>query len=463
MPLSPTPPPTALSVSAVWKGGAAVLAAVAAVGVFTLAMAGGASILAAIAAAVVAAAAVYLARGAAPAPAAARLEAQPDPGALGPLLLPALEALPDPLLLVAGSDPDDAAGRRILYANAPARALLRIPHEGALLVSAMRRPEVLETIDQSLFTGAAAEVTFETGAALERSWRAHALPLEGTGENRRLALVMMRDETDVRRNERMRADFLANASHELRTPLASLMGFVDTLRGHAKDDPAARDRFLGIMAEQAARMRRLLDDLLALSRIELNEHVPPSAVCDLAGATADVVDALSPVAAEKGVVVDFDRPAEAEIVGDYDQIVQVVQNLLANAIKYAPAGSHVRIAVSRGLSLEAAQAGAADSPRRSAEGGGRLRLLAPDRAEGERYALVTVNDGGPGMRRENLPRLSERFYRVEGQKSGDRQGTGLGLAIVKHIINRHRGGLNVESAPGLGAEFGAYFPMSAAR
>jgi two-component system phosphate regulon sensor histidine kinase PhoR len=205
-------------------------------------------------------------------------------------------------------------------------------------------------------------------------------------------------------------------------------------------------------------MRRLLDDLLALSRIELNEHIPPSGVCDLAGAASDVVDALGPVAAEKGVTIALDRPAEAEIVGDYDQIVQVAQNLLANAIKYAPAGSQVAVTVRADLDLSAAEAGDPASPRRAAEGGGRLRLLSPDRADGDRYGLLVVNDLGPGMRRETLPRLSERFYRVEGQKSGSREGTGLGLAIVKHIVNRHRGQLSFKSKPGEGMRVDVFLP-----
>jgi two-component system phosphate regulon sensor histidine kinase PhoR len=382
-----------------------------------------------------------------------------------PIFLTALEALPDPLLLVAGGEPDDLAGRRILFANAAARAFLRIPAEGGLLVTAVRRPEVLEAVDESLFGGIAAAVAFETGGAQDRFWRVWAVPLEASGDGRRLALVLMRDETDARRNERMRADFLANASHELRTPLASLSGFIETLRGHARDDPAARDRFLHIMAEQADRMRRLIDDLLSLSRIELNEHIPPSDTCDLAGAAADVADALAPLAREKGVEVktDMPLPGRAEIIGDYDQIVQVVQNLLANAVKYAPAGSRVGMSVQPGLSLDEAQAGDPASPRRAAEGAGRLPLLTADRSEHAVYAVLKVTDAGPGMRREHLPRLSERFYRVEGQKSGERSGTGLGLAIVKHILNRHRGGIVVESAPGLGAEFTAYFPMAPRR
>jgi two-component system phosphate regulon sensor histidine kinase PhoR len=382
-----------------------------------------------------------------------------------PSAIEALEALPDPLMLVEGGEPDDFGARRLVFANAAARELLRIPREGGLLVSAIRRPEVLETVDESLFGRVDAATAFETGGAQDRFWRVWARPLPENSPGRPRALLLMRDETDARRNERMRADFLANASHELRTPLASLAGFVETLRGHARDDEAARDRFLRIMAAQADRMGRLIEDLLSLSRVELNEHIPPSAECDLALAVADVADAVGLLVRDRGVELDLvlPPPGQAMVVGDRDQILQVIQNLLDNAVKYSPAGTKVRAEVAIDLDVDRAQA--ADAPGLAAvtAGWGGLPLLTPDRNEGERYALFKVVDAGQGIDRQHLPRLAERFYRVEGQKSGERAGTGLGLAIVKHIVNRHRGGLTVESAPGLGAAFTAYFPMSGAR
>jgi len=258
-----------------------------------------------------------------------------------------------------------------------------------------------------------------------------------------------------RRSERTRADFLANASHELRTPLASLAGFIETLRGHARDDIAARDKFLAIMHAQAERMRRLIDDLMSLSRIELGEHIPPSGEVDVALAVIDVMDALSPLATERCVAFDLALPpqGEAMVVGDRDQIVQVVQNLAENALKYTPHGGSVRVQVEHGLDAVTAAA-----PTRVFAA--HLSLLTPDRALGRRYVMLRVADTGPGIARGYLPRLTERFYRVEGQKSGEHAGTGLGLAIVKHIINRHRGGLAVESAEGQGAAFTAYIPMT---
>ena len=269
----------------------------------------------------------------------------------------------------------------------------------------------------------------------------------------RLALLVIRDETDSRRNERMRADFLANASHELRTPLASLTGFIETLRGHARDDPEARDRFLGVMAAQAGRMARLIDDLMSLSRIELNEHIAPAGRVDVALVAHDVIDALAPLAAETGVRLET-RLAErgkAVITGDRDQMLQVAQNLIDNALKFSPPDASIEIDVIDDASAETALA-----PTRP--GAARLSLLNPDLVGGERFVIFRVADHGRGIAREHMPRLSERFYRVEGQKSGERLGTGLGLAIVKHIINRHRGGLAIESLEGQGATFTAYLP-----
>lgn len=368
----------------------------------------------------------------------------------------ALETLPDPVMIITATERDDIVGRKVAFANAAAREFLRIQRDGALLVTAVRNPEVLEAVDQALFENAERSAAYETGGAQDRFWRAWTRPLPSTGRGARVALLCMRDETDSRRMEQMRADFLANASHELRTPLASLSGFIETLRGHAKDDPAARERFLGIMSAQAERMSRLIADLLSLSRIELNEHIPPAGSVDLGYVVLDVVDALAPLAREKNVRLDVVAAprGSALVAGDRDQMLQVAQNLIDNAIKYAPAGSAVEIELSGGHSVDQAMAA------RSANSA-KMSLLTPDRADAARYALLRVRDHGPGIARQFLPRLTERFYRLEGQKSGERTGTGLGLAIVKHIVNRHKGGLLVESLPGEGAAFAVYFPLDA--
>jgi two-component system phosphate regulon sensor histidine kinase PhoR len=248
------------------------------------------------------------------------------------------------------------------------------------------------------------------------------------------AVVVLSDRTRERAVERMRADFIANASHELRTPLASLMGFIDTLRGPAADDPPAQQRFLGIMAEQAARMNRLIDDLLSLSRIELTEHQAPAGRVDLVALLHDVIAGFEPRLTERGVTLDLVlADALPAALGDADQVLQVAQNLLDNAVKYGREGGVVR--------------------------------LAAEPASGHRWparpgVVVTVIDQGPGIPREHLPRLTERFYRVDAGRSRAVGGTGLGLAIVKHIVNRHRGQLVIESEPGVGTTVTVWLPSA---
>ena len=372
-----------------------------------------------------------------------------------PPLASLVNALPDPILVISATEPDDLTSRRYIFANSAATQLLRIARGEGLLVNAIRDPEVLEAVDQALFAGRDAECLYETTGVQLQTLKVYARPLGLALDGRRMAVLMFRDETEMRQVERTRVDFLANASHELRTPLASLSGFIETLRGHAKDDAAARERFLSIMQAQAGRMSRLIDDLMSLSRIELAEHIAPADQIDLVGCVSDVLDASAPIAQRHGVSLEPRMPKKgsASIPGDRDQILQVIQNLVDNAIKYSPEGRPVEVVLQTGLSPEAASA-----PYRP--GAARLALLTPD-ATAPAYAALRISDRGSGMPREHLPRLTERFYRVEGQKSGERGGSGLGLAIVKHIVNRHRGGLVVESAVGEGATFTVYLPMPA--
>ncbi len=366
-----------------------------------------------------------------------------------------LETLPDPVMLVSASSPEDLAGRKFAFANPAARALLRLPGAEGRLLTAVRHPTVLEAVDEALFQRREGTAIWEQGGPRDRCWRVTVRPLGEVGPGpERMALMAFSDQTDARRNERMRADFLANASHELRTPLASLSGFIETLRGHARDDEAARDRFLTVMQAQADRMARLIDDLLSLSRIELNEHIPPLDRVDLALTAAEVVESLSPLAKDRDVALELVAHGRSVIIGDRDQMVQLVQNLVANALKYAPTGSAVRIEVRAGLDVAAAAAsGMVENEPRA-----RHALVTPDAGPGQSFVALVVSDYGPGLAREHLPRLSERFYRAPGQKSGVNSGTGLGLAIVKHLVNRHQGGLAVESELDRGATFVAYLP-----
>ena len=254
------------------------------------------------------------------------------------------------------------------------------------------------------------------------------MPVEITegeaGALTKLTLLSLDDLTPLRRVEEMRADFVANASHELRTPLASLSGFIETLQGPARDDPAACERFLAIMKSQAARMARLIDDLLSLSRVELNAHVQPQTTVDLVSIVRQVADALQMLARDRDVTISITSPPEPLMVrGDRDELTRVFENLVENALKYGASGRRVELTLTR----------------------------SPGEPGGD--AIVTVRDYGPGIAAEHLPRLTERFYRIDVGQSRAEGGTGLGLALVKHILNRHLGRLTIESSLGAGAVF----------
>jgi two-component system, OmpR family, phosphate regulon sensor histidine kinase PhoR len=244
-------------------------------------------------------------------------------------------------------------------------------------------------------------------------------------------LLTLRDLTPLRRVEEMRADFVANASHELRTPLASLSGFIETLQGSARNDATSRDRFLAIMKVQANRMARLIDDLLSLSRIEQKAHIHPDSTIDLVSIVRQVADGLSPLAREREMEVRIaDAPHSLMVPGDRDEIIRVFENLIENALKYGASGKRVD-----------------------------LTFACEPATEQARDAVVSVRDYGPGIEPEHLPRLTERFYRVDIGESRAQGGTGLGLALVKHILNRHRGRLAIESTPGAGATFAVRLPL----
>ena len=242
----------------------------------------------------------------------------------------------------------------------------------------------------------------------------------------RFLLIQFRDLSEQDRLAQMRSDFIANASHELRTPLASLKGFIETLQGSASHDASAREKFLGIMSAQSARMTRILDDLLSLSRIEMRVHVPPTQTVQLKAIIREVAQGLDPLAKDAGIklVLHGDDPEQTNVRGDRDELVQVFQNLIQNAIKYGRSGGHVDVSL-----------------KRVGEDGRRPRVQ------------VVIADDGPGIAEEHLPRLTERFYRVDTATSREKGGTGLGLAIVKHILNRHRGELKIASELGKGSTF----------
>src|SRR5262245_61193539 len=301
---------------------------------------------------------------------------------------------------------------------------------------AWRGAVVVEVARFAVASGEAQPIEFADRVPVDRSYEVHVVGVHltaiGDGRPPDFVLMTIRDLTPLRRVEEMRADFVANASHELRTPLAALSGFIETLQGPARDDAAARERFLAIMKQQAFRMARLIDDLLSLSRIELNVHVRPETPVDLVAVVRQVTDAMQMLARDRGVDVVVSAPAETVIVpGDRDELVRVFENLLENALKYGAAGKRVEIRIER------------------AAGGSRLL-----------EAAVGVRDFGPGIPPEHLPRLTERFYRVDVAQSRAEGGTGLGLAIVKHILARHLGRLEIDSILGKGATFTVYLPRT---
>jgi two-component system phosphate regulon sensor histidine kinase PhoR len=350
------------------------------------------------------------------------------PFVVDPQLGAVIGALPEPALLV------DRRGT-ILVGNDAVITSLGPVRRGEPITFTVRAPEVVEALRSAAGDGAMRRVEFTERAPVERTFEAHVVPISfdraGDGSGRPDAfLLTFRDLTQQLRIERMRSDFVANASHELRTPLASLYGFIETLRGPAKDDAAAREHFLGIMGEQARRMSRLIDDLLSLSRVELNEHLRPSHAIDLVPIVGHVCDTLSPLARERGVNLSVKRDVEhLHVLGERDELIRLFENLVENALKYGASGKRVEVTFGQDVSA----------------------------ADGE--ATVAVRDFGPGISPEHLPRLTERFYRVDVEASRAEGGTGLGLAIVKHILSRHRGRLAIESEIGRGATFTARIPL----
>jgi two-component system, OmpR family, phosphate regulon sensor histidine kinase PhoR len=372
---------------------------------------------------------------------AAALVATAGAEAMSPALHSAAPAAPrvgDPLIeavLTGLPDPVVALDHRsdVVALNAQASAVAPALRRGEPVSLGLRVPEVLDAIRRARTSGTTQRVEFFQRVPLDRWFEAIVTPIlsAGPGPEPGLMLLEFHDLTPLRRVEEMRADFVANASHELRTPLASLSGFIDTLRGPAREDTAARERFLGIMQVQANRMARLIDDLLSLSRIELNAHLRPDKQVDLVAILRQVADTLQTLARDRDVEVRLAAPAGSMLVlGDRDELIRVFENLVENALKYAASGKRVDIALSIG------------------EG-----------ADGRQEARAAVRDHGPGIAPEHLPRLTERFYRVDVAESRAQGGTGLGLALVKHILNRHGGRLTIESVSGQGATFTAHLPL----
>ena len=307
----------------------------------------------------------------------------------------------------------DRDGRVVAF-NEAATGIAPALSRGEPALIGLRMPELVDAVRRAARRREPQRVEFFERVPLDRWMEAFAL-----------------DADRLRRVEEMRADFIANASHELRTPLAALLGFIETLQGTAKDDSVARGKFLDIMQGQATRMARLIDDLLSLSRIELNAHLQPNTPVDLPPIVRQVVDGLQTLARDRGVDIKVTIPLDPLwVLGDRDELIRALENLVENALKYGAAGKRVDITVSRG----------------------QTRAGMPE-------GRVAVRDFGPGIAPEHLPRLTERFYRVDVTDSRAQGGTGLGLALVKHVLNRHGGRLTIESTLGAGATFTMHLPL----
>jgi two-component system, OmpR family, phosphate regulon sensor histidine kinase PhoR len=345
-----------------------------------------------------------------------------------------IEKAPDPLILL-----DER--RQIVGSNTAAANMVGAPPLPCDLATVLRNPAVLAAADAVLGGESACSVEFTLTAPVERQLRARLARIDRPVLDGAVAVVTLHDITELKRAEQMRADFVANASHELRTPLAALTGFIETLRGPARDDAEAHERFLAIMSGQATRMTRLVEDLLSLSRIELNEHVLPQGRVALAPLLEHVADSLELRAADRGMRIAISLPPDLpDVQGDHDELAQVFQNLLDNAIKYGRAETEISVGT--------------ETSRHPAA----LGVRGP-----AGFVSLAVRDRGEGIAREHLPRLTERFYRVDTARSREMGGTGLGLAIVKHIVNRHRGFLEIDSTPGEGSVFTVFLRRHAAQ
>jgi two-component system phosphate regulon sensor histidine kinase PhoR len=341
-----------------------------------------------------------------------------------------LDYLPEPVLLL-------NPAREIVAASRAAQEALGVSATGRDLALSLRHPAVLAAVDRATDgqTAVAEDVTLPVPVPCTYSLHVTRLAEAGSG-GRPLTLLHFRDETRARRAEQSRTDFVANATHELRSPLAALIGFIETLRGPARDDSEARDRFLAIMSGEARRMARLIEDLLSLSRVEINEHIPPREAVDITLPLRRTIETLSARAHDKGMTIVFGAAASLpNVTGAVDELTQVAHNLIDNAIKYGRPGTAIRVEAERVDRLAGT-----DGPA----------------------VVLSVTDQGDGIPAVHLPRLTERFYRVDEGRSRKMGGTGLGLAIVKHIVNRHRGDLRIRSEVGVGTTVTVALPVAPA-
>ncbi len=335
---------------------------------------------------------------------------------------PLVEALQFPAYIL------DSQGH-VIFANSSSRGLFGRTSPGEKIFIQFRQPEFRAFVEQALASQGHLTGEYNESIPDDRWFGIEIAPIQNEfGENAEPNFFLgFHDWTEAKRTDQMRSDFIANASHELRTPLASLLGYIETIKGPARKDDKAIDRFTDVMLDQAQRMTRLVNDLLSLSRIEMQSHVRPSEKVNLSEIVSSVVDSIGGVASQLKVKIEFENPGNVPILGDRDELLQVFENLIENACKYGAEGGKVEVSIDKDME--------------------------------KHQVTVSVKDFGPGIALEHQQRITERFYRVDVESSREKQGTGLGLAIVKHILNRHATKLGVESSPDEGARFFVTFPI----
>ncbi|MBL4892043.1 MAG: GHKL domain-containing protein [Rhizobiaceae bacterium] len=333
-----------------------------------------------------------------------------------------LNALSEPVLLVNKT-------REIILANNVAQELFGRSIEGSDFARAIRHPAALHHVDRMLAEntiGPEPSTVFQLSGSIATTYKLSVTKIEEDASAGDAFLIALKDISHILEAEQMRSDFVANVSHELRSPLTALTGFIETLKGSAKNDPDARTRFLDIMEREASRMNRLIDDLLSLSTLETNERIRPVSEASVPNILSRVIATVLPQAGANNKTINFTMPAfEGVVNGDEDELVQLFHNLVENAVKYGRENSEIDISIKQNDNL-----------------------------------TITIKDAGEGIPPEHIPRLTERFYRVDSGRSREKGGTGLGLAIVKHIINRHRGNLTIESTVGEGSTFTVELPLA---
>jgi two-component system, OmpR family, phosphate regulon sensor histidine kinase PhoR len=358
----------------------------------------------------------------------------------------AIDAMNNPIIILDGA-------LHLIIANNVAKKRFGINRFGARLEVYLRAPEILGAVETAISTREQQQLNFEHHFPSQTYDRVDIATFEY--ENQLRVVLIFNDETDLRKSELMRVDFLANAGHELRTPLASIRGFIETMQFSAKDDKKAAERFLPIMAREAERMHRLIEDIFSLSKIEFNEHVPPKSNRNMVLVTESVLNALEPISKNSGRKINFTRPKDIFLSRmDEDEIHQVLNNLLENAIKYGAPDTDISIKIENNLDLEQVKRASSHQYIDSSS----LSLVLPE-DNGQKFVLVRVENYGKGIAAHYMPRLSERFYRIDDESAHIR-GTGLGLAIVKHILKRHNGSLIIESKVGDKTAFSFAIPCA---